>query len=315
MKKTIKIFALTLSFLFLSKHLLLAQAQADPYESLYKYAQTLYQAQALEEAETEFKRYIFMQNYYEGDFVTQSFYTLASIYEKQERWSLAAQTIQKAILSLEDENNSIDKQEVSTALRLLHIKYLYKSYQSSKKYLSDDLYIFSYMNLPQINDQVKRCAYSAAIANAVINGRIEYAQKTYERAIELFPDGWNEEERQIIDQSFQELTSFKAKNQKLAGYLSFIPGLGQLYAANYKDSLNAFLLNGSIIAVSVYSICTLDLWTFSLLEFDPLIRFMKGNIYNAQKDAYQYNLKKQNEFAEPILECLDFFKPEASPQF
>lgn len=306
MKKTIRIFAITLFFLFFVNGFLNAQNQTDPYESLYNYAQTLYEAGALEEAETEFKRYIFMQNYYQGEFLPQCFCNLAAIYEKEERWTLAAQTIQKAIISVEEENEDLNRQELITSLRLLHIKYLYKSYMNSKKYLSDDLFIFSYMNLPQINDKVKVCAYSAAIANAVINGRIEYAQKTYEKAIELFPQGWKEEQVQTMSLSFQKLAAFKPKNQKLAGYLSFIPGLGQLYAANYKDALNAFLLNGSIIAVSVYSICTFDFWTFSLLEFDPLIRFMKGNIYNAQKDAYQYNLKKQNELTAPILQGLDF---------
>lgn len=310
MKKSIKIFIAQLCFLFFITGGLTAFQKSEPYEDIYNYAQALYQAQALEQAETEFKRYIFMQDYSQeqGNFVTQSFCTLANIYEKQERWSLAALTIQKAINSIEQNGNEeayADASALTDALRIQHIKYLYKSYQNSKKYLSDDLFIFSYMKLPDISDTVKQCAYSAAISNAVTNGRIEYAQKTYEEAEKLFPQSLTEQQRQAVNAGFMKLASFKPKNQKLAGYLSFIPGLGQLYAANYKDSLNAFLLNGSIIAVSVYSICTLDFWTFSLLEFDPLIRFMKGNIYNAQKDAYNYNLKKQKEFAEPILECLE----------
>ena len=91
----------------------------------------------------------------------------------------------------------------------------------------------------------------------------------------------------------------------LAAYLSIFPGLGQLYAGNYADSLNAFLLNGSIIAVSAWSIYTLDLWTFSLLEFNPLIHFMQGNIYNAQKDVYEYNQRKYKAFSGQILEIVD----------
>ena len=306
MKKNIRIIFVSICFLILSLQGITAQEKThtDPYADIFNYAQTLYSADALEQAQTEFKRYIFMQNYSQGAFVAQAFCTLAQIYEKQEQWSLAVQAIENAINTLEPEEiNS----KAADALRIQHIKYLYKASQNSKKYLSDNLFIFSYMNLPQISDEVKQCAYSAAIANAVINGRIEYAQKTYEKAIELFPQGWNEQQLQTMEQGFQKLASFKPKNQRLAGYLSFIPGLGQLYATNYKDSLNAFLLNGSIIAVSVYSIFTFDFWTFSLLEFDPLLRFMKGNIYNAQKDAYNYNLQKQKEFTEPILECL---KPE-----
>lgn len=308
MKKNIKIFIVYISFLFFLAGSLTAQQKSDPYEDIYNYAQNLYQAQAIEQAETEFKRYIFMQDYVqeEGNYLTQSLCSLAEIYEKEENWSLAALSIQKAINSIKQKDNE-EVYELTDALRIKHIRYLYKSYQNSKKYLSDDLFIFSYMNLPDISDKVKQCAYSAAISNAVIKGRIEYAEKTFREAEKLFSQSLDQEELQTINTSFKFLSSYKQKNQKLAGYLSFIPGLGQLYAANYKDALNAFLLNGSIIAVSVYSICMLDFWTFSLLEFDPLIRFMKGNIYNAQKDAYNYNLKKQKEFAEPILECL---KPE-----
>ena len=304
MKKNIRIFIVHICFLFFLTAGLSAQQKSDPYEDIYRQAQSLYQAQALEQAETEFKRYIFMQDYAQGNFLIQSFCSLADIYEKEERWSLAAQTIQNAINSIENPDNEA-LQELTDSLRIKHIRYLYKAYQNSKKYLSDDLFIFSYMNLAEVSDKVKQCAYSAAIANAVTKGRIEYAQKTYEKAIELFPQGWNEEDLQTMEQNFQKLASFKPKNQRLAGYLSFIPGLGQLYATNYKDALNAFLLNGSIIAVSVYSIFTFDFWTFSLLEFDPLLRFMKGNIYNAQKDVYAYNLNKQNEFTKPILECLE----------
>ena len=91
----------------------------------------------------------------------------------------------------------------------------------------------------------------------------------------------------------------------LAGYLSLFPGLGQLYAGDYKDSINAFLLNGSLIAVSVYSICTLDLWTFSLLEFNPLAHFMQGNIYNAQKDAYEYNRRFIDAHKKELLQIFD----------
>jgi hypothetical protein len=96
----------------------------------------------------------------------------------------------------------------------------------------------------------------------------------------------------------------------LAGYLSIMPGLGQLYAGDYLDSLNAFLLNGSLIALSVWSLCSLDFWTFSLLEFNPLIHFMQGNMYNAQKDVYEYNQGKIKGFYSPIIDIIDLKIPK-----
>ena len=292
MKKSIKLILIQVIFLILA-----GRAFSEPYDDLFLYASKLDQAGAYEEAELEYKRYIFMLNYSQVQYEAQAFCALADLYEKKENYTLAAEYIQKAIISLNGQETD--------DLRSKHIFYLQKAAsEEEKQYLSDNLYIFAYMNIPEFSDQIKKQAYSAAITDALAKGRIEYAQKTFEQALELFPQAWNQKQIETINTGFEKLTSFKPKKQKLAGYLSFFPGLGQLYAGNYKDSLNAFLLNGAIITVSAWSIYTLDLWTFSLLEFNPLMRFMQGNIYNAQKDAYLYNLNKQQEFSAPIIEEL-----------
>lgn len=306
MKKSIKIFFLQIILLFSfipffaeTKDIL--PRNPNYYSDVFFYALSLYNSGAYEEAEVEFKRYLYMQNYAKGTYESGALCALAGLYEKKEEYALAAECIQKAIVICEQDNK---EQSYIEALRKSHIDYLEKAAVGNKDYLNDNLFIFSYMNLPEFSDAVRIRAYTAAISNAVQNGRIEYAQKTYTKAVELFPQVWTEQQQETIFGSFNKLNKFKPKSQKLAGCLSFFPGLGQLYAANYKDSLNAFLLNGSLIALSAWSICTLDFWTFSLLEFNPVIRFMQGNIYNAQKDAYQYNLKKQQELSQPICENL-----------
>ena len=305
MKKNIKIFFIQLILLFLSLSLFaeenLLPRKANNYSDIFFYALTLYNEGAYEEAEVEFKRYLFMQNYAEGNYQSGAWSALAGLYEKKGNYSLAADCIQKALICMENDKES---QSQIDALRLVHIQYLEKAAASTDQYLSDNLFIFSYMNLPDFSDRIKQEAYTAAIVNAVSKGRIEYADKTFKQALELFPHAWNEEDKNTIQTGFEKLMAFKPKNQRLAGYLSFFPGLGQLYARDYKDSLNAFLLNGSLIALSAWSICTLDFWTFSLLEFNPLLHFMQGNIYNAQKDAYYYNLNKQNQLSKPILDTI-----------
>ena len=306
MKKSIKAIVLQLILLFSSLPFFAQQQDILPrnpnyYSDVFFYALSLYQSGAYEQAEVELKRYIFMQNYAKGKYEAAALNALAGIYEMKNEYAMAADCTQKAIVLCE-QNGS--EQSYINALRVSHINYLEKAAEGKKDFLSDNLFIYSYMNLPEFSDTIRLRAYIAVISNAVQNGRIEYAQKTYTKAVELFPQAWTEEQQTIIRDSFEKLNKFKPKNQKLAGYLSFIPGLGQLYAANFSDSLNAFLLNGSLIAVSVWSLCTLDFWTFSLLEFNPIIRFMQGNIYNAQKDAYQYNLKKQQELSQPICENL-----------
>ena len=283
------------------------EALEGPYTDLFLYAKSLHTAGAFEQAEVEYKRYIFMQNYTQeqGEYLGESFCALAELSEQKGDFELAAQYIQNAILTLK-QNNAEESQ--IEELQSKHIQYLSKASNNSDQFLSDNLYIFSYMNLPDFSDKIKFEAYSTAISDAVSNGRIEYAQKTFTTALELFPQAWDEQQQQIILSGFEQLAQFKPKKLKLAGYLSFFPGLGQLYAHDYKDSLNAFLLNGSLIAVSVWSLCMQDYLTFSLLEFNTLVRFMQGNIYNAQKDAHQYNLKKQRELSAPILNEILYLK-------
>ena len=304
MKKSIKIVFAQIIFLLM---IFLLHAVPEPvegvegtYTDLFLYAKSLHNAGVYEQAEVEYKRYIFMQNYVQGqdEYLAEAFCALATLYELKENYSLAVQSIQKAINTLEQKEAAEEQLE---QLRILHIKYLEQEAQGKNPYLCDNLFIFSYINLPNFSDEIKKQAYTAAISNAVSGGRIEYAQKTFETASDLLPAAWDEQQKNEISAGFEKFLAFKPKNQKLAGYLSFFPGLGQLYAHDYKDAANAFLLNGSLIAVSAWSICTLDFWTFSLLEFNPLFRFMQGNIYNAQKDAYQYNLKRQQELSAPIL--------------
>ena len=303
-KKSIA-FSLTLLLLVLTNPILFAQTGLDPYQDLFLYAQKLEKAGALEEAELEYKRYLFLQDYSAGLHQTQAFIELARLYEKKEEWELAAQTMQKAILSQAADLCQTGNMEADlNKLRIEHIRLLQKSEENKNKSFTENLFIFSYMNLPDFSDSVRQYAILAAIENDLKDGRNTYAQKSYNLLTNTYPDFFNAKENQIISSNFLNMADFKPKKQMLAAYLSLFPGLGQLYAAHYKDSLNAFLLNGSIIAVSTYSLLTLDLWTLTLLEFNPLIHFMQGNIYNAQKDVYDYNSQKLRGYQEKILESL-----------
>ena len=286
--------------LVLANQTIVAQQKQDVYEDIFLYAQKLEQGGAYEQAELEYKRYIFLQDYSAGLYQTQAFTALSHLYEKNGQWDLAAQTIQQAILSSSNDGTAT----TDPNLRIEHIKYLENSTQQAGKSLSENLYAFSYMNLPEFSDDVRQYAFLCSIENDILGDRVGYAEKTYNNMVQTFPSFFTDSETQSISRSFEKINSFKPKNQKLAGYLSFFPGLAQLYAGNFKDSLNAFLLNGSIIAISAYSILTLDVWTFSLLEFNPLIHFMRGNIYNAQKDAYQYNTARRREYAQEILDIV-----------
>lgn len=271
----------------------------DFYEDVFLYAQKLEEGGALEEAEVEYKRYIFLQDYSAGRHQTQAFTNLAGLYEKKAEWELAEEAIKLAIQS--SINDGQDEEETDL-LRLKHIQYL--------SHLDDNLFLFTYINFPDNSLQVRQAAFCTDFKKAVNQGLWQNAQDKYNFAKSEFPELFSKEESQIIEENLAAIFSYKPKKQLLAGYLSIMPGLGQLYAGDYLDSLNAFLLNGSLIALSVWSLCSLDFWTFSLLEFNPLIHFMQGNMYNAQKDVYEYNQGKIKGFYSPIIDIIDLKIPK-----
>lgn len=106
--------------------------------------------------------------------------------------------------------------------------------------------------------------------------------------LELFKNE-NESIEYTVEENKVELNKERKKSETLAVCLSIIPGLGQTYAGDWKDGLNAFILNGALFGVSAWSILSGDYLTFILIEMDPLFRYYRGNFINAKKRVRDWN--------------------------
>lgn len=277
--------------------------QSDPYESVYTLALALQTDGHLSQACTEFKRYLFMLDYLEiqdqlaaSKTKTQAFIHLSECYEQLGNTDLAIDYLLNAI----NQTTGTDL----PALQLRHIRLLSKQYTVSKRDITTDYRFSAYLLLDGYNDSVKKAAAIAHLYNMIIINKPGELSPWYESYIQQYPSLFTEDEKTAFKENLDALLAFSPKNPKLAGYLSLLPGLGQLYAQDYKDALNAFLLNGSLIAVSTWSLISMNFWDFSLLELNPTLRFYRGNLINAQKDTYQYNNKKTLQLSKPLLEIL-----------
>jgi len=90
---------------------------------------------------------------------------------------------------------------------------------------------------------------------------------------------------------------------KVAGVLSIvIPGSGQLYAGDYKNAVNSFLL------VAVFAAIGTDMfiryaWYDSLISVFPwFLRYYTGGYKNAMKIAEQKRTEKRNKRLNKIIE-------------
>ena len=119
-----------------------------------------------------------------------------------------------------------------------------------------------------------------------------------------FPGYFTQDEEKAVISALTEYRDFAPKKPYLAVALSVVPGLGQCYAGEYKDALNAFVLDSSLLALSAYSLLTLNFFDFLLLEASPAFRFYTGNFHNAKKEVKACNSAKISEIAEPVLKIL-----------
>ena len=108
-----------------------------------------------------------------------------------------------------------------------------------------------------------------------------------------------------IDALFSKGINLPQKSKKVARILStFLPGLGQTYAGDWKNGLNALLLNGALGYVTLDAAIERD-YDDALLSFSFLFyRYYSGNRYRAAEAAQTFNDREKRQHVEKILQAL-----------
>lgn len=267
--------------------------QKDDYEEVFQLAAKLEEEGLLNQAFVEYSRYIFLQDYSEGIHRGQAYLSLSLIYEKNENFPKALENIQMA--------QAFDS---SDFLKLKEIEILRNYSQKKKISLENNQSLFKYRFMPDYSLEIKKQAFLAILENEIITEQFDLFKENFSLSLINFPNLFSEENCDLIEKTLQKIEKFKPKNPNVAKVLSIVPGLGQLYAGNPGDALNAFLLDSSLLALSAYSVYSFNFCDFLLFELPATVRFYQGNFVNAQKHSYEYNSKKITELKSPILEIL-----------
>lgn len=271
-------------------------------EKFYNLALSLESGKNPKAAVTEYKRYLYLIDFYpelknSENHIKDSYLGLSNCYETLGNTELSIDFLQNA-LNLTDDDKKQD-------LQIRHIKLLLKQSAENKTILANNYFFSSYLLLDTFDEKVKKYAGLAHMENLIVLKHWEELSLWYDYYSSQYPQMFTQEEKSVFSKNIQEIINFKGKSPMLAAHLSFIPGAGQLYAQEYKDALNAFLLNAALIGVSTWSLLNQDFWIFSLFEFSPALRFYRGNIINAQKETYNYNANQINQLAEPLLTIIN----------
>jgi len=304
------LFLLTASFIYADDNLLLQ----DKYESVFLLAQKLSSSEQNTDAALEYKRYLFLQRYQSGIHVEESLLALARYYESlgDINTALDYQTILCDTIyqnSLKESNsipqNNEAQYEHSLQKEITLMQRIISSHADNDKtpslqYNMSIIKLSTYAWNRDIPTAVRSCACCCLLLTEAQKYQWQEFRADLQKVNDALPDLFSQQEKVSLNILAANAQNFKPKKQMLGGWLSVLPGLGQLYAHHPGDALNAFIIDGGLIAVSGYSLLTLQIVDFASFEMSPLVRFYRGNLYNAQRDVIDYNLRKETNLAAPI---------------
>ena len=108
-----------------------------------------------------------------------------------------------------------------------------------------------------------------------------------------------------LDTLFEAALNSPQKSTGVAKVLSTIlPGAGQIYAGDWRDGLNAFLLNGALGFLTIDAVFAEHYTDAVLWAGTFFLRYYRGNTFRAQEAARQFNLRASRQAAEALLQRL-----------
>jgi tetratricopeptide (TPR) repeat protein len=106
-----------------------------------------------------------------------------------------------------------------------------------------------------------------------------------------------------VDSLFQEQEHFFYRSPENASILSaFVPGLGQIWANDWKNGVNAFALNGAIISWIVYKLLNGYYGDAMTIHYFLFRRYYIGNRVNAERICEEYNEKFNRKTAQHMID-------------
>ena len=115
--------------------------------------------------------------------------------------------------------------------------------------------------------------------------------------------------KHIILKTHLKYWSYPKKNPVLAGILSIIPGLGQIYTESYQSAMVALMIN-ALFALAVVELFVRDLYYTGIGASLVLSVTYIGNILNAVNSAHQFNRSSSKPYLDRLQNTLF---PEFAP--
>ena len=230
---------------------------------------------------TEYKRFLFFHP--EDARIGEVYYNIGLAYRAQELWTEAVTALRTAThLATDSETKSGYQLELAVTLIAA------QDYDLARLEL-----IKVTMRTPSAR-LYRRALFLQAVAY-IYQFRWEEARESLRN--------YTTDER--LDMLFDVATDMPLKSARLAKVLSAIfPGAGQVYVGNWRDGLNAFLLNGALGFLTVDAVLGGHYIDAALWGGFIFWRYYRGNTFRAGQAAEQFSQQESCRAADAILQRL-----------
>jgi hypothetical protein len=240
------------------------------------------------EAITEYQRYIFFND--TGKDISYSYYKIGiayrNLHDLEESLDALEFSVQASI------SDSIkDERKIDIAV----------NYIAWGRYSEAKLVLLKLMSFSKVPETRRKASLFLGIAHLY-----SYEWESAKDALEIyFKEERNDEAAYIADSLLSQAEDIKYKSPEAATWLStFIPGTGQMYTGNAGDGVNALVLNGANIYFIIYKLLEEEYGNAFLIYYFLFRRYYLGNIYNAGREAREYNRSLNEKTAENIFNLL-----------
>jgi tetratricopeptide (TPR) repeat protein len=250
----------------------------------FEFAGTLFKQERYKTSITEFQRFLFL--FPNDKRIFKAYYQMGMAYQMQKQYVFAIEQYHKIT------PNGPEKK-----IRIQAVFALSECYQAKRNHLMAKSVLESLLQeIKQTKTQDKihyRLAWLDIKTNQFDNA-ITHLNAI--NGVSIYPI-------EAIKETIQA-KNLPRKNPYLAGILSIIPGLGQIYCERYNDAALSFIVNGIIGWAAWESFDQQKPALGTLISFFGM-GFYSGNIYGAINSAHKYNRQTEKQWYDHVKSKAD----------
>ncbi len=237
------------------------------------------------EAITEYKRFIYFNP--EDHRISDAYYKIGLAYRRQKKWDDAFSALRKS-LAMATDDSLRDERRISIGVILI----------VSQKYSPaefDLLRVSSFSKNPYLR---QKALFFLGVSH-LYTFQWAKAQKAFHQYFSTSDKG------EQVDSLLAEARHLKYKSPLLAKWLSiFLPGMGQIYAGNWRNGLNALAINALTSYLLLDALIERRFQDALISHLSLFERYYRGNRHHAQEAAKNYNEHLNRLWASHVLKSL-----------